>query len=101
MAQEQLITGSITANIIEQDVIARYLSMFSNFSRGCLRQHVKRLCNFQDDHPTPSEALEFLRQYLPGDYDLDYVKYWQSQVNSIEMKNTLPVPYNRPIITRL
>jgi hypothetical protein len=57
--------------------------------------------NFNDQHPTPLEALNYLNEVLPNNLNVqDFVNKWEKLVWSIKQKNTMPKEFTRGNINR-
>ena len=99
---EYYFLSSIGLILEDQDVVELYKDIINKIKPSLydtIKDSVRP--NFNDIHPTPVESAHYINQHLGIDYDGDFVNYWEGQVRNIELKNTLPVPYNRPVINRL
>ena len=89
--------------LADKEVVELYKNIFPNIKEPLLDRilKIKKRPNFGDKHPTPSESFDYINSVLSNDLQVtEFVKYWDLQVDSINTKYEMPIPFVRNTIHR-
>jgi len=89
--------------LADREVVELYKNMFSNIKEPLLNRILKnkQRPNFGDNHPRPSESLDYINDVLPNNLQVtEFVKYWELQVNSIKTKDKMVIEFAKNAIQR-
>lgn len=97
--------------VCDQDVLELYSDVYDNLEYSILDvvrngyAFCNRLANFNDEHCTPLEHLNYLDKLYPNNTlskkARNFANHWEEIVWNIKEKNKMPTPFIHPRINRL